>query len=80
MNVLQISKRLLNPQTASNTYWFILKTFVNYPTVNPPSSVPEKISFETEKRLSTFEVCNDDIVKFIRSLDPNKAHGHQFIC
>ena len=48
-------------------------------TVNNSSSVPENISFETGKRLSTFEVSNDDIVKFIRSLDPNKANVHDGI-
>ena len=37
-----------------------------------PSSVPENISFE--KTLSTFEICSNDIVKFIRLLDPNKTH------
>ena len=35
--------------------------------------------FETEKRFYTFEVCNDDIDRFIKSLDPNKAHGHDGI-
>ena len=34
------------------------------------------ISFEIEKRLSTVEICNDDIVKFIRSLNQKKTHGH----
>ena len=31
---------------------------------------------ETVERLSTFEVCPGDIVKIVRSLGPNKAHGH----
>ena len=43
--------------------------------VDIPSSVPENISSETEKRLSTFEVCNNNIVKFIRLLDPDKAYS-----
>ena len=49
--------------------------------VDNPSSVPENISFGTEKkRLSTFEICNDDIVKFIIiSWDPNKACSHDGI-
>ena len=38
-----------------------------------PSSVPENISFE--KTLTTFEICSNDIVKFIRLLDPNKTHS-----
>ena len=32
--------------------------------------------FLTEERLSTFEICSRDIVRIIRSFDPNKAHGH----
>ena len=39
----------------------------------------QQICFETEKRLATFEICLDDIVKIIRSLNPNKAHGHDEI-
>ena len=31
---------------------------------------------QREKRLSAFEICKDDISKFIRSLDPNKGHGY----
>ena len=38
-----------------------------------PSSVPENISFE--KTLTTIEICSNDIVKFIRLLDPNKTHS-----
>ena len=45
-------------------------------TIDNNSSIPAKISFETKKRFSTFEICSGDIVKIIRSLDPNKAHGH----
>ena len=45
-------------------------------TVDNPSSVAKNIFSEAEKRLSTFEICNDDIVKFIRLLYPNKAQGH----
>ena len=44
-----------------------------------PNSVPEKIGFETEKALSTFEFCNNFIVKFIRSLVPSKLHSHNRI-
>ena len=38
------------------------------------SSIPANITFKTKERLPTFEICSDDIVKFIRSLDLNKAH------
>ena len=43
------------------------------------SAIPANTSFVTEERLSTFEICPGDIVKIIRSLDPNKAHGHDEI-
>ena len=43
------------------------------------SSIPANISFETEESVSTFEICSGDIVKIIRSLDPNKAHGRDEI-
>ena len=39
------------------------------------NSIPANINFETEESLSTFEICSGDIVKIIRSMDPNKAHG-----
>ena len=43
--------------------------------IDKNSSIPANISFETEESFSTFEICSGDIVKTIRSLDPNKAHG-----
>ena len=48
-------------------------------TVDNDSSIPPNITFATEQKLSTFEFCTDDIVKIIKSLDPNKAHGHDEI-
>ena len=39
-------------------------------------SITAKITFENKERLSTFEICSDDIIKLARSLDPNKARGH----
>ena len=47
--------------------------------IDSNSSIPANISFETDERLSTFEICSSDIVKIIRSLDSNKAHGHDEI-
>ena len=40
------------------------------------NSILANITFEIEERLCTYEVCSDDVVNIIRSLDPNKAHGH----
>ena len=47
--------------------------------VSTDSTVPVNINFETRERLSFLEFCVDDIVKIIRSLDQNKAHGHDEI-
>ena len=43
------------------------------------SFIPANISFRTEERLPTFDICSIDIVKIIRSLNPNKAHGQDEI-
>ena len=43
------------------------------------SAIPAITSFVTEERLSTFEICPGGIVKIIRSLDANKAYGHDEI-
>ena len=48
-------------------------------TIDNNSAIPANASFETEERLSTFEICSGGIVKIIRSLDPNKAHEHDEI-
>ena len=47
--------------------------------VSTHSIVSVNINFETRERLSFLEVCVDDIIKTIRSLDQNKAHGHDKI-
>ena len=48
-------------------------------TIENNSSIPANISFETGERFYTFENCSGDIVKITRSLNPNKAHGHDEI-
>ena len=48
-------------------------------TIDNNNAIPANTSFVTEERLSTFQICSGDIVKFIRSFDPNKAHGHDEI-
>ena len=47
--------------------------------VDNNSSIPPSTTFATEQKLSTFEFCTDRIVKIIKSLDLNKAHGHNEI-
>ena len=48
-------------------------------TVDNDSFIPPNITFATEQKLSTLEFYTDDIVKIIKTLDPNKAHGHDEI-
>ena len=44
--------------------------------ISNASTVPVNTNVETRERLSSLEFFVDDVVKIIRSLDQNKAHGH----
>ena len=77
--ILKIPPLLVGNQLVSD---FLVKTNLindNFSkqctTIDNNSPIPTNISFEAEKSLSTFEIRSGDIVKIIRSLDPNKAHG-----
>ena len=48
-------------------------------TIYTSSAIPVNTRFITEERWSTFGICLGEIVKIVRSLDPNKAHGHDKI-
>ena len=48
-------------------------------TVDNDSSIPPNITFAMKQKLPTFEICTDNIVKIIKSLDPNKAHENNEI-
>ena len=43
------------------------------------SVIPANTSFITEIKWSTFEICLGEIVIIVRSLAPNRAHGHDKI-
>ena len=47
--------------------------------IDNSSSILLNITFETEEKLSTFEIRADDIVKIAGSSDPSKAQGHNEI-
>ena len=47
--------------------------------ISSDTTVPVSINFVTRERLSSLEFYIDDIVKIIRSLDQNEAHGHDEI-
>ena len=43
------------------------------------SELPVTLTRKTHESLSTIDFSTDDILKIIRNLDPNKAHGHDMI-
>ena len=43
------------------------------------SELPAILTKKTRESLSTINFSTDDILKIIRNLDPNKAHGHDMI-
>ena len=46
---------------------------------NNNSELPKSILFLTETRLSNVQISNENIIKIINNLDPNKDHGHDMI-
>ena len=48
-------------------------------TIENDSTLPDALIFETTERISSFDISKDEVTKIIRSLDPNKAHGHDGI-
>ena len=47
--------------------------------INSNSTLPVNVQYLTGKRLSSFDFSEDDIMKVIQKLDPNKAHGQDNI-
>ena len=47
--------------------------------INNNSQLPRPLSYKTNGRLSSVKITDDDILKIIAKLDPNKAHGHDKI-
>ena len=43
------------------------------------SKLPPRLHFLTDKRLSMVKFVNNDILKIIQNLNPNKAHGYDKI-
>ena len=48
-------------------------------TIENGSTLPNDLVFETTEKISSFDISKDEITKIFRSLDPNKAHGHDGI-
>ena len=59
----------------------LLDTFFGqqFSLIENSSTLPTCIFPKTDKSLSTIYFSEEDILKIIRSLDPNKAHGHDNI-
>ena len=59
----------------------LIEWFFNqeHTAVDHQSSILENISCGTKKILPKFEISKNDIVKFIRYLDPNEPYGHDEI-
>ena len=47
--------------------------------INNNSQLPPTLSYKTNERLTSVKITDDDIIKIIAKLDPNKAHGHDKI-
>ena len=45
-------------------------------SIENDSSLPSTLEFYSQSRISSLNVIEDDILKIIRALDINKAHGH----
>ena len=68
---------------------FLKKALINYfnnkffaskcTPLSDTSSLPSSLDLETETRLISINFSDNDILKIIRSLDINKAHGHDDI-
>ena len=48
-------------------------------TIENDSTLLNHLVFETTERTSSFDISKDEIIKIIRSLDPDKAHEHDGI-
>ena len=59
----------------------LFNTFFSEQCLLPKNNIelPKYLLFLTEKRLSNVQTLNENIIKIINNLDPNKAHGHDMI-
>ena len=89
-NYYRLANKLSSHSTSSKTYWSILKTFCNNKKIplippilignklNNDSSLPCSFEFYSQSRLSSLNI-EDNILKIVRALNKNKAHGHDEI-
>ena len=48
-------------------------------TIENDSTLPNDLVFEATERILSFDISEDEITMIVRSLGPNKAHGHDGI-
>ena len=48
-------------------------------SINSNITLPVNVQYLTDKRLSSFDFSEDDIIRVIQKLDSNKAHGQDNI-
>ena len=75
-----MSAKLDNLKSVPKTYWTILNKFLynkKYIICTPIKSGSKLLSFcyKTEKRITPFDIKDDDILLIITNLNMNKAHG-----
>ena len=71
MNILQFSRKKAE---LFNAFYANQCSFINNNSQLPPT-----LPYKTNERLSPVKINNDDILKIIAKLEPNKAHGHDKI-
>ena len=71
MNILQFSRKKAE---LFNAFYANQCSFISNNSQLPPT-----LSYKTNERLSPVKITNDDILKIIAKLEPNKAHGHDKI-
>ena len=57
----------------------LFNNFFAQQSINNSSEISSTLNTKTTKTLSSILVTRADIVKIIKNLDPNKAHGHDII-
>ena len=68
-HISRMSAKLDNAKNVSKTYWSSIKKT----PIKNGSKLPN-FSFKTEKRLTLFDIKNDDILLIIKSPNMDKAH------
>ena len=72
--VFRINKFVINFKEKAELFNVYFAGQCSLPKNN--SELPKNVLFLTEERLSNIQISNENIIKIINNLDPNKAHDH----